>query len=340
MIIFKKFFSINEANNLNKLLTGVISELESLGYLVKIKNGRVMAYTKNSRYDALKNILKNFDGSEFIKPESDKIRRIASIGYIKLKNGISIVVKPLGGSRKEAEEKASNDLDKLIKEAMEDNDGEGVTIKIGKEKFENIVQASTKVLKGDPKADIALIDKDDEQVAFISHKKAGGASAFQQYGGLSEKSGIDVYMNSLVKDFVNDVSNYLNSRGLDDVAQPGMSFLRALPNSEEAKKLIGKSIYGKDWVVGSKNFGENFVNCIGQGDPELKKKGKIYELDFSDNMHTYDDLSWAFIGDYKACLGATYRLGRQIKSESVTIKNLRGGIYPVAMLSGRNYISL
>ena len=151
---------------------------------------------------------------------------------------------------------------------------------------------------------------------------------------------MDVYMNPLVRDFVNKISEYLNSNNLSNEATPGMSFLKELPNSEEAEKLIGKSIYGKDWSTNNKKFGENFVNCIGQGDPELKKKGDVYELNFSDDMHTHDDLSWAFTGEYKACLGATYRLGRQIKNESVTVKNLRGGIYPFVMLSGRSFVKL
>jgi hypothetical protein len=88
------------------------------------------------------------------------------------------------------------------------------------------------------------------------------------------------------------------------------------------------------------DIGENFVNCIGQGDPELIKKGDVYELNFSDNMHTHDDLSWAFVGEYKACLGATYREGRILKNENITINDLRGGIYPFVMLSGRSFIKI
>jgi hypothetical protein len=339
MMIFKKFFLLYEAIKKDELLTEVISRLESLGYIVKIKNGRVIAYTHGNRYNALKNILDNFAGSTHLKPDTEQIIRVASIGYIKLNNGLSVVVKPVSKNKKEAEEKASNDLDKLIKEAIEDGEN-GITIKIGDDEFKNIVEATTKRLKGDPKADITLIDKDGDSVAFISHKKGGGAAAFQQYGGLSEKSGMDVYMNPEVTDFVNNIAEYLKTKNLDNIAQPGMSFLTELPDSENSKKLIGKSIYGKDWSTNGKNFGENFVNCIGQGDPELKKKGDVYELNFSDDMHTHDDLSWAFVGEYKACLGATYRIGRQIKNEKVTIKNLRGGIYPFLMLSGRNFIKL
>jgi len=339
MINFKKFFLINEETSKEELLTQIIVKLESLGYLVKIKNGRAIAYTKGNRYDALKNILNNFEGSTYLKPDSEQVRRIASIGYIVLNNGLSIVVKPVGGNRKDAEEKASNDLDKLIKDAIAEEGGP-ITVKIGDEEFDNIKEASTKRLKGDPKADIALIDDNDDMVAFISHKKAGGAGAFQQYGGLSEKSSSEIFMSPLVKDFIKEISEYLNKRDLNNIAQAGMSFLKMLPKDEEAKKLVGKSIYGKDWQVGSKNFGENFVNCIGQGDPELNKEGEIYALDFSDEMHTSDDLSWAFEGDYEACLAATYRQDRKLKSDSVTLINLRGGIYPIAMLLGRRFIEL
>ena len=288
--------------------------------------------------DKILDIFKD-QNAKFVKPDNKTISNISSIGLISLDNNVTIVVKPIDKNRKEAEERASNDLDALVKEAVEKNGGP-VTIKIGKYKIKNIVKASSKHIIGDPKADITLIDDKEKEVGFISHKKEGGSSAFQQYSGLSKDSGVEIYNSKLVKDFIKDIYDYIKSNYNSNIAQSGMSFKREVPEDSQGKKLVGKSVYGFDWNQGSKNFGRNFVQCIGQGDPVLKGKGKIYELNFSETMHTADDISWAFKGDYRAFFAATFRSGRRIESDGKVVENLRGGIYPEGFISGRNAIEL
>jgi len=341
MIIFKKFLIINEAKNREEILTDIISRLESNEFLVKIKNNRVYAYTKGNRLSAMNKILEIFKdkNARFIKPDNKTVRNLSSIGVISLDGDITVIVKPLGRNRKEAEEKASNDLDKLIKDAVNENGGP-ITVKIGDLKLKNIVSASSKHIVGDPKADITLIDNKDKEIGFISHKKEGGASSFQQYSGLSKQSGVEIYNNKLVKNFIKDIHEYMESNYNSNVAESGMSFKRKVPNSTEGKKLVGMSVFGFNWTLGGKNFSRNFVQCIGQGDPILKKQGKVYELDFFDAMHVSKDIAWAFKGEYRAYFAATYRVGRRIESEDIIVENLRGGIYPEGFISGRNAIEL
>lgn len=341
MINFRKFLILTEAKTKEEILTNYISKLEELELLVKIKNGRLFAYTKRDRFDVMKQIANAFraEGARIVKPTDDKVIRISSIGYVTLNNGIDIVVKPLGRDVKQAEKKATNKLDALIKKYTKE-EGKPITIKIGKYVIENVSMASSEHIKGDPKADITLMDEDENEIGFISHKKAGGASAFQQYSGLSQASGAMIYNSTLVKEFVKDIYNYLNKNNKTNIATSGMSFKREVPNDVKGENIVGKAVYGFDWKLGSENFGRNFVHCIGQGEPKLKKKGKVYELDFSDDMHTADNINWAFSGEYKAFLAATYRVGRKIESEGIVVENLRGGIYPEGFIKNRKSIKL
>ena len=341
MIIFKKYLIIQEAASREEALTDIITRLESNNFLVKIKNNRVYAFTKENRIKAMGEIVQIFQdkNAKFIKPDNKTIRNISTIGVIALQDNIMIVVKPIGVNRKEAEEMATNDLDKLIKDAVLE-DGKPITVAIGDIELEDIVSASSKHITGDPKADIVLMDSKDNEVGFISHKKEGGATAFQQYSGLSKKSGIDIYNNGLVKDFIKDIHEHLKNDFDTNIAQSGMSFKRKVSNNTEGKKLVSKSVYGSNWAAGSKKFDRNFVQCIGQGKPKLKKNGNVYDLDFSDAMHTYNDISWAFKGEYRAYFAATYRVGRKIETEGIIVENLRGGIYPKGFITDRNATEL
>jgi len=337
MIPFFKYLLSEKVNydDLGK----VVGELSKKGFNnATIKKNRVVILT-NERITALKaakKILKKY------KPEylnDMQAKRLSSIGVLKLNNGVVVMAKPVGKKDpKEAERVASGELDQLIKSAVQDNGGP-IDIKIGKLLIAGVVSANSDV-KGDPKADIVLLDENDKEVGFISHKKEGGAAAFQQYSGISEKSGSEIYNNSLVKDFVEDVYEFLQDQTGGDEAEQGMSFLKEISKSESSEKLLGMSVYGFDWNSGLPPFNLNSVHCIGQGTPLLEKSGKYYKLDFSDSMHVADTVDWMFEGDYRAVFGATFRVGRSISQPGIEINNLRGGIYPYGFMKGRKYIEL
>lgn len=339
MIIFKKYYILEQSKELENALTNVLSRLEANEFLVKIKGRRVFAYTKDNRRLAMDRIIKLFSDRQptLIKPVTRSIRNISTIGYISLNNGIDVVVKPIGGGRKDAEIKASNDLNDLIQRANEKEEGP-IKIKIGDEVIEGIVSANSERITGDPKADIVLINADNKEVGFISHKKEGGPAAFQQYGGISKEAGLEIYNNPIVEDFLKTIKDYMQEKFNTNVAENGMSFKREIPDSIEGKNLLGKSVYGPDWSLNSKNYGREFVNCIGQGNPKLKRKDEYYVLDFSDTMHTSDEIDWVFKGGYKAYLAATFRTDRRIEGEDFVLENLRGGIYPKEFISHRKAI--
>lgn len=328
MLSFKQFMKENEEE---MTISDVQKTLESLGYTTKLVTKTRIAIVTDKRQAALNHV------QEIYKTLSPKILkdasslRISSLGIVQVGN-IQIIAKPASKNVLKAEQEATESLVKLIKQAVE-QEGKPLTILIGRYKIENVVSAGADQIRGDPKADIALIDDSKKEVGFISHKKEGGAKAYQQYGGISSSAGKTIYENPLVRSFVKDLGENVKNKS----ATSGQSFWRYVPNNQVGKALVGYSVYGPNWKSGRANtFNRDSVHCIGQGSPILTRNTKgEYSLTFSENIHTADDLSWAFTGPYKAVLAATYRAGRKIENGGTTVSNLRGGTYPYDFVSSR-----
>ena len=125
-------------------------------------------------------------------------------GYL----NIRYIRKPTSADVMKAETRAIQDLDKAIKRIqipatiiVDRSSGSGQII------AHNIVEA--RKVGGVPKADFALHDKYGVPQMWISHKKEGDATAFQQYSGISEKSGTALYQHSEVKQFMRKVTQHL-----------------------------------------------------------------------------------------------------------------------------------
>lgn len=232
------------------------------------------------------------------------------------------VRKPSGFKAMDAEIIATNSLDAEIKKAVRENNGKGITLKIGKFTIKDVFSAGSDHIKGDPKADIALMNSNGKEVGFISHKKEGGAKGFSQFGGISLKSGlkhreIDSFVEALAKKYKGGAV----SRG------------DALYRPIKDPKLINASIYGPDF---GGPFGRENCHCIGQGNPILTKEGSSWKLDFSETMHVNGDYKFATRGKFLAVFGATYRAGRRITTANgEEVRGVRAGIYPIAYMETR-----
>jgi len=181
-------------------------------------------------------------------------------------------------------------------------------------------------VRGDPKADIILCkDKKDPTGSgsiYVSHKKEGGPEAFQQYGGLSEQAGSQIYNHRLVQKFLGEVAKVIgNSSAL---AQPIIGIFKDTA-------LSNLSIYGPDY---GKAFSIQHTHLIGQGKPVLKDKGKYVELDFSSHMSLSGDLSH-FSGGYLPVFGATFRAGRGFDYKGKRYTGARVAIYPYKLMATR-----
>jgi hypothetical protein len=226
-----------------------------------------------------------------------------------------------------------------------------INIELNGIKFENICGVNK--VYGTPKADLVLVQFDVDgkrfcEVAFISHKKGGGAKAFQQYGGVSDKAGGGIDKNVLVKAFLTDAAMHVrlcSGAACTYVGTSNVSVFRRLKKTEVGKKLLGQSIFGPDWTQGSKKFGPNNVHCVVQGQAILTKKGSGYNYVLSGEAVHPPIPDWALVGGvastdpFRAVFAATFRYGRKfvatVDGKTVTVTNMRAAIYPYAFVSRR-----
>jgi hypothetical protein len=123
--------------------------------------------------------------------------------------------------------------------------------------------------EGSPKSDFSL-DYNKEPEIFISHKDGNTPKNFQQYGGLTKKSGEQISSHPEVEKFVNEVKTRFPN---------GLSSRQHYFKEIEDNNLKLMSIYGSDY--GSEKFGRNNVSVVLQGRVVfVKKPGKdnTYEL--------------------------------------------------------------
>jgi hypothetical protein len=188
-------------------------------------------------------------------------------------------------------------------------------------------------VKADPKADIILYKQKTEMLhpdnIYISHKKEGGPEAFQQYGGITETAGYNIYNHREVQKFLNQLVDYIGDEGL---VNPVMK-----PIKDPVLKNL--SIFGPGYTAGSSKFNLQNVHLIGQGMPSftpVKGKKNTFTLTF-DHISVNGDLSH-FTQGYEPVFGATFRRGRGFKLQGESYTGVRVGIYPKALIMGRKHL--
>lgn len=200
---------------------------------------------------------------------------------------------------------------------------------IGAKQVDSTIK-STAGVKADPKADIIIYHKSrnylDKTNIFISHKKDGGPEAFQQYGGITETAGNNIYQHREVQEFLKQLIPYIGEEGL---VQPVMK-----PITDDVLKNL--SIFGPNYTSSNKVFGLQNVQLIGQGVPTFKpyaKKPNTFTMQFP-HMAMNGDISY-FKGGYEPVFGATFREGRGFNLQGIRYTGVRVGIYPKALIANR-----
>ena len=228
-----------------------------------------------------------------------------------------------------------NDVNTFIKKI-----NHPIDIKLNNKIYKNICGANK--VHGTPKADLVLVQFDEarkafKEVAFISHKKGGGAKAFQQYGGISTSAGRVISEDKLVLAFLTDLAMFIKAKTGKYEAKSGISVFRTIPNTAVGKKLVARSLFGPDW---GGRYGADSVHCIAQGDPKLAQNGNFFLLSGEAIHPPIPD--WALRGptdNFRAVFAATFRNGRKfaatVDRKQVNVGNMRVGIYPYAFVSGR-----
>lgn len=302
-------------------------------YQIENKQEGPLLVKKGSSYQQA-SVLK--EGTKFyiIEPKAYSIGgvRYAKVKYSTKEGFIALnkIRKPTSGNGTSYEDEVVDALNDMFKKF-----GAPVSIKVGRKIYKDMtfaVKVDTQLkraggAKGDPKADIIICrDKKNPlgpDSIYISHKKEGGPEAFQQYGGLTEAAGVDIYNHPEVQAFLKETSMYVSGGKLSN----------PLMKSIKDKNLINMSIYGPDF---GKKFSLQHVQLIGQGKPKLTKiKEDQYSLDFTSHMSVSGDLSH-FTGGYLPVFGATYREGRGFTVGNKRVDGARVGIYPMKLIQSRS----
>ena len=256
-------------------------------------------------------------------------------GFIPIKN----IRKPTAGNGTQYEDEVVDGINNYILEA-----GGVINLKLAGDnkiymnlsravKVDTAIKREGKVI-GDPKADIIICRDPKKPLApgsiYISHKKEGGPEAFQQYGGLSQQAGLQIYNNPLTQKFLHEVALALKMGELSALPYPIMGTF-------DNKHLANMSIYGPDY---GKAFSLQHTQLIGQGKPAFKLVyGELYELSFTSHMSLSGKLNH-FTGGYTPVFGATFRAGRGFEYDGKRYNGARVAIYPQKLMATRGNLKV
>lgn len=182
----------------------------------------------------------------------------------------------------------------------------------------------------DPKADIIICRDPDKPFAddtvYLSHKKEGGPNAFQQYSGITNGAGREIYQHDEVKEFFRKLAE--KKKNNIDLRMPVMAYV-------QDHLLSCLAIFGPEF--GQAHSAQN-VQLIGQGDPVFTPSPDgIHELKFSSHTALSGNVE-AFLDGYTPILASTYRADRHIMYEDVFIDRIRVGVYPKAQIMIRRNV--
>lgn len=207
------------------------------------------------------------------------------------------------GSGTAKEDAALASLREQIDKAKIKEGSAEIAIKIGTKVYMTSDAIST---PGTPKSDFHLIDKNNKEVVWISHKDGYRAKDFQQWGGLSRTKEPKLFGHSETTEFVKDIHN-LYPDGLPNAT----TIFRKIKDN----KLKMMSVYGNEY---SSRFSRQNTTLMLQGDVKLTKVGQNYTITATHTHLNGDDMT----GDYEPVFMAIFKGDRSdfgIKGTRVVI---------------------
>lgn len=144
---------------------------------------------------------------------------------------------------------------------------------------------------GTPKSDFHLVDIDQKEIAWISHKDGKTAKDFQQWGGMSQRSEPKIYARKETQQFINDLK-MLYPKGLPNAT--------TLARSITENQLKMMSVYGNEF---GQKFSRQNTTLMLQGSVVLKKTGNFYVIEAT---HTHVN-GESMQGDYEPTFMAIYK---------------------------------
>lgn len=240
--------------------------------------------------------------------------------------------KPGAAAGIEAENKTVDRINLMLKNAMKKYSyTDGVPI-IAKGKVVGKAVSCWKV-PGTPKSDIALLDKNGQEVVWISYKKGTSAKDFQQWAGVTSAT-----MQSFpqVQEFLQKVKKKF-PKGM--VSGDNVAMHIKGRNSTLLKK---KAVYGDDYEPNTA-YGRNNVTFVVQGRLDIKSVSNGYTVT-SSSAHVYengdnfraseDPVFFArYTGDRS---GGSKRKAKE--GGSPIIENARIGIFPFSGINPKGWL--
>lgn len=172
-------------------------------------------------------------------------------------NEYPIVLGKGKGTTLKAENRVIENIKRQVEAILLDNEQDFFYIDINGTK---IKVDDIETTKGTPKSDFSFTYK-GKPVIFLSHKDGKKPTDFQQYGGLTCKSGKSICKHEEVEKFVSDMKEKF-----PDGVKSRQTYYRKI-NSKELKLM---SIYGADY---GEQFGEDNVHAILQGKVVIENIG-------------------------------------------------------------------
>lgn len=216
------------------------------------------------------------------------------------------------GSGTAAEDRYLTEFRKIIQEELIKSKKNYILVKInGRTIHVSDIISTPQTTRRAPKADFSLLDENQKQVGWISHKAGSKPTDFQQYGGLSDEA---FSSNPEVKKFMDDVIKRY-PKGLPS----GTSLMRKAKN----KDVILKSVFGTDY---GKQPGIQNVDEFHQGSMKLKKSGQSYTIE-STHKGTNGEIPKG--GGYDCIYFARYTTDRGANIAGKFLGNARVGVFPL-----------
>lgn len=207
------------------------------------------------------------------------------------------------GSGTAKEDAALTSLRTQIEQAKIKEGRVEIPVKIGSKTYMVSDAVST---PGTPKSDFHLVDKDNQEVAWISHKDGSRAKDFQQWGGISQSKEPKLYNHIETTAFISEIRN---------VYPNGLPNATTIYRRIKDTRLKMMSVYGNEY--GSR-FSRQNTTLMLQGNVKLSKKGQNYEITATHTHLNGEDMK----GDYEPVFMAIYKGDRSdfgIKGTRVVI---------------------
>ena len=148
-----------------------------------------------------------------------------------------------------------------------------VPFRVGRKTYNVFTAVKT---PGSPKSDIHLIDQNNREIVWISHKDGSRPTDIQQWGGMSERVEPKIFAQTETQNFIKEVRSQFG------IIMPRATTVARKISSSLLKKM---SVYGNQF---GQALGRQNVSILLQGPIKVKKVGNFYELD-ANNVHLNGD---------------------------------------------------